>query len=78
MRTGSLDRHELAMQITLNGQSETIESAATVAELLARLKLEPIRVAVEVNEDLVPRKTFEKTPLRDGDRVEIVTFVGGG
>jgi sulfur carrier protein len=66
------------MQITLNGQSETIESAATVAELLARLKLEPIRVAVEVNEDLVPRKTFEKTPLRDGDRVEIVTFVGGG
>ena len=66
------------MQIMLNGQPETLDSAATVADLLARLKLEPIRVAVEVNEDLVPRKSFEKTPLRDGDRVEIVTFVGGG
>ncbi|MDO8629610.1 MAG: sulfur carrier protein ThiS [Phycisphaerales bacterium] len=66
------------MRITLNGQLEALDSAATVADLLARLKLEPIRVAVEVNEDLVPRKSFEKTPLRDGDRVEIVTFVGGG
>lgn len=75
---GSPTCDESAMQIMLNGQSETLDSAATVADLLARLKLEPIRVAVEVNEDLVPRKVFEKTPLRDGDRVEIVTFVGGG
>ena len=66
------------MRITLNGQFEAVDEAATVADLLARLKLEPIRVAVEVNEALVPRKTFEKIPLRDGDRVEIVTFVGGG
>jgi len=66
------------MRITVNGKIETIEDADTVADLLARLKLEPVRVAVEINEDLVPRKTFERTGLHEGDRVEIVTFVGGG
>jgi sulfur carrier protein len=43
-----------------------------------QLKLEPIRVAVEINENLIPRKTFAKTVLREGDRVEVVTLVGGG
>lgn len=41
-------------------------------------KLEPIRVAVEVNEDVVPRRAFSAHRLHEGDRVEIVTFVGGG
>lgn len=49
-----------------------------MAELLAERKLIPLRVAVEVNEELVPRKQFAETALRDGDRIEIVTFVGGG
>jgi len=66
------------MRITLNGQMETLEAGTTVAGLLSRLELEPVRVAVEVNEDLVPRRTFTDTPLCDGDRVEVVTFVGGG
>ena len=66
------------MQITLNGQPETLDSAATLGQLLSRLELEPIRVAVEINEDLVPRKRFAETAIRDGDRVEIVTLVGGG
>ncbi len=66
------------MRIEINGQVETVEPHATVADLLRRLKLEPIRVAVEVNRDLVSRKTFAETLLRDGDRVEIVTLVGGG
>jgi thiamine biosynthesis protein ThiS len=66
------------MNITLNGESSTVREGASVAELLAERKLIPLRVAVEVNEELVPRKQFAETALRDGDRIEIVTFVGGG
>ncbi len=66
------------MRIILNGQTRTFEEQATVADLLGRLELEPVRVAVEINEDLVPRKRFAKTAIREGDRIEIVTFVGGG
>ena len=66
------------MQITINGKPETLDDGISVAQLLARLKLEPIRVALEINEDLVPRKTFADTMVHDGDRIEIVTFVGGG
>ena len=66
------------MQITLNGRSETLDSAMTLGRLLTQLKLEPVRVAVEINEDLIPRRTFAKTVLREGDRIEVVTLVGGG
>jgi thiamine biosynthesis protein ThiS len=66
------------MQIVLNGNPKPLDHALTVWELLRELRLEPRRVAVEVNEELVPRRTFEQAGLRDGDRVEIVTFVGGG
>ncbi len=66
------------MRIILNGQPHTAEEPTSVAELLSQLKLEPVRVAVEINEDIVPRKRFGETPIRDGDRIEIVTFVGGG
>ena len=66
------------MQITVNGQSQTVDKGATVAQLLARLQLHPVRVAVEINEELVARKLYAQTPICNGDRVEIVTFVGGG
>lgn len=66
------------MQITLNGQPHSSPEGTTVAELLGKLDLEPIRVAVEINEDLVPRKTFDERIVQDGDRIEVVTFVGGG
>ncbi|UCE59567.1 MAG: sulfur carrier protein ThiS [Phycisphaerales bacterium] len=66
------------MRVTLNGKPDEIDEGATVADLLARLKLEPIRVAVEINEDIVPRKTFSNKRIQDGDRIEVVTFVGGG
>lgn len=66
------------MQIHVNGQPRTLERTASVTELLAQLDLDPRRVAVEINEDLVPRKQFAETTVRDGDQVEIVTFVGGG
>ena len=66
------------MQVTINGQPETLDDCLSVAELLALRKLEPVRVAVELNEDVVRRKSFPETMICDGDRIEIVTFVGGG
>ncbi len=66
------------MNITLNGQDETIGDGLTVADFLATRDLQPIRVAVEINEVLVPRKTFAGTEIQQGDRIEVVTFVGGG
>ncbi len=66
------------MQAVINGKPQTVAEGTTVAALLERLELAPIRVAVEINEDLVPRRSFEATTIRPGDRIEIVTFVGGG
>ena len=66
------------MQITLNGNQKTTQDGMTVAHLLAWLELEPMRVAVEINEDIVPRKGFAGRVIHEGDRIEIVTLVGGG
>ncbi len=66
------------MKLIVNGQAEQIASGTTVAGLIAQHDLAPLRVAVEVNEELIPRKQFDASELRPGDRVEIVTFVGGG
>jgi thiamine biosynthesis protein ThiS len=66
------------MQVTLNGETKVLSDGMTIAALLQRLELAPIRVAVEVNEELVSRRAFGQATLAEGDRVEIVTFVGGG
>jgi sulfur carrier protein len=66
------------MQLTINGQSRQIAENATVAELLDELKLNGKPVAVEVNLELVPRQRHGEHRLADGDRLEIVTLVGGG
>ncbi len=66
------------MQVTINGEREAFEQEMSVADLLADRRIESRRVAVEINEDIVPRKTYADRLVRDGDRIEIVTFVGGG
>jgi len=66
------------MQYILNGQEKSIDHDVTVSQLLTDLQLESLRVAVEINEDLVPRKRFNETVIHPNDRIEIVTFVGGG
>jgi sulfur carrier protein len=66
------------MRVRVNGESTEVDDAATIARLLDSFELPPQRVAVEVNENLVRRQEFDKTQLRDGDQVEIVTLVGGG
>ena len=66
------------MRLVINGNEEEIEAGSTVAGLVARYELEAKQVAVEVNLELVPRGQFDLTVLKEGDRVEIVTLVGGG
>jgi len=66
------------MNLTLNGEAREFPSNLTVASLLAELGLKPDRVAVELNRDLLPRDRWTTTPLKDGDKLEIVHFVGGG
>ncbi len=66
------------MQLTVNGKPEEHHNVATIADLLRSFDLAPVRVAVELNQQLVPRGDFDRTDLQDGDAIEIVTFVGGG
>ena len=66
------------MQITVNGELRNVSERLTVADLLAQLDLTPARVAVEVNEEVVSRDAYARDTLAEGDRVEIVHFVGGG
>ena len=66
------------MTITLNGESLELAGPMTVGELLAHLKVDPRRVAVEHNLVVLKRASFDTAEVRDGDQVEIVNFVGGG
>ncbi len=66
------------MQITLNGQARQIAEGVTIADLLDELRLAGKPVAVEVNLELVPRSQHAQRRLAEGDRLEIVTLVGGG
>ena len=66
------------LTIKLNGDRFDVAQPLTVAALLARLEIDPRRVAVEHNLVVVKKTAFEETVVRDGDEVEIVNFVGGG
>ena len=66
------------MTIQVNGQSRSIDADITVAELLRELGVTAPHVAVELNLEVVPRAKHADTLLRDGDRLEVVTLVGGG
>ncbi|MBI1344998.1 sulfur carrier protein ThiS [bacterium] len=66
------------MSILLNGQSRNIPEGSTVAALLTELNLNPKYLAVELNRQVLSRLRHAETLLADGDRVEIVTLVGGG
>ena len=66
------------MNLTVNGQPQTLAGAPTLAELLAQLAIPADRVAIEHNRVIVTREQFATTPLGEGDTVEIVRFVGGG
>ncbi len=65
------------MKLVVNGE-QVDSGAGTVQELLNALKIEPGRVAVEVNFSIVKKAEYESYRLKDGDKIEIVNFVGGG
>jgi thiamine biosynthesis protein ThiS len=67
-----------AIHIHVNGEARTWRSGATVAELLQDLDIRTERVAVELNLEILDRATFDQRSLKDGDRIEILGFIGGG
>jgi thiamine biosynthesis protein ThiS len=64
--------------VVLNGKPRAVADGLTVAGLLAELGLDPRTVAVERNLEIVPRSAYANEALAEGDRLEVVTFVGGG
>lgn len=66
------------MRVTINGEHREVADGLSVEELVKQFHFRPKQVAIEVNCDLVPRRQYPDTPLREGDEIEIVTLVGGG
>jgi sulfur carrier protein len=66
------------IQLTINGQDRSFETAPTVTQLISQLALTQRRIAVERNGEIVPRSRFDETLLNAGDHLEIVVAVGGG
>jgi len=66
------------MNITVNGKTRLLEGTITIDTLLADLKMDSTRVAIELNRAILPRDRFADTSLQNGDTLEIVQFVGGG
>ena len=66
------------MTLTINGEERGFAGLSDVSQLVACLGLDPRRVAVERNLEIVPRSAYAATPIADGDRIEIVHFIGGG
>lgn len=69
---------ENGMRLTINGDERELAEGMTVADLLAQLELDPSSLAVERNQELVPRSEHATTSLYEGDTLEVVTLVGGG
>ncbi len=65
-------------EILVNGEKRSVPAGQTLAELVRDLDLEGRRVAVEVNEEIVPRSRYAEHVLNGGDRVEVVAAIGGG
>ena len=66
------------MNLTINGEHRSLAPVETLHALVQQLGMKSDRVAIELNFEIVPREQWAQTPLKDGDRLEIVHFVGGG
>jgi sulfur carrier protein len=67
-----------SIDVVINGQPRTVNAGITIAGLIGELGLGDRKVAIERNREVVPRAQHATTVLTDGDRLEVVTFVGGG
>ncbi len=66
------------MKITVNGETKDFTQNITVSQMLDLLELDTRKIAVERNFEIVPKSTYNNVTLEDGDRLEIVAFIGGG
>jgi sulfur carrier protein len=66
------------MKLIINGEEKSFDTALSLASLVAQMGMKPDRVAAELNREIVPRSDWPHTQLSDGDRLEIIHFVGGG
>ncbi len=66
------------MQISINGENRNFDRGLTLAQLLSQLELAGKRIAVELNEAIIPRARHGETLLHDGDKIEIIHAIGGG
>ena len=66
------------MLVEINGESRDVPTSITLAELILHLALAPERLAIELNHRVVRRANWQQITINEGDRVEIVHFVGGG
>ena len=66
------------MELTINGKQREVTNGVTITALLEELKINPLRVAVQLNLEILKRERFEETMLKSGDRLEIITFMAGG
>lgn len=69
---------ETGILIRLNGEETRLARAETIRAMLTELGLNPAKVAVERNLEVVPRSRYDEEAVADGDRIEIVHFIGGG
>lgn len=66
------------MKITVNGKEREVADGSTIADVVRELELRTDRIATERNLSVVPKAQYAQTQLTEGDKLEIVTFVGGG
>ena len=66
------------MHIQVNGEERMLAAGVTVAGLLTELEIRQDRVAVELNLNILDRSAFDRRSLQEGDRIEIISFIGGG
>ena len=66
------------MNITINGTKKEISANTSFSALLSELGIDPRKIALERNLQLVPRTSFDVTQINEGDNIEIINFVGGG
>lgn len=66
------------MKISVNGKEHEVAESTTIAQLIEQLALKTDRIATEHNLGVVPKAKYAETQLAEGDKLEIVTFVGGG
>ena len=69
---------EATLSIRVNGEERPVPDGISIAAMLGELGLDPRKVAVERNREIVPRSVLDEIPVEDGDAYEIVHFVGGG